>query len=266
MKKICLIISFIICLLCFVGCKDQNEVVNPNVPVNPGQEQSGEELPKEDENVTSGEENPDENLSGEVLPDDNNAPSVIIPDDGENTENPDYEDNTEIPGENTDTPDNGEELPNEGEGEEMPDTTTSAISNSMTNIVTKAGAEVSFPMQDAIPAESSLGFIGLSEEDFNTYVTESVVYESMISPAFQSICIVKVNDSSKINDLKKSILDNANPRKWICSSAEKVVVVDCGDYIMLAMSTEDLCTKLVTAFGEEIGETLGETLTKAGEL
>ena len=35
---------------------------------------------------------------------------------------------------------------------------------------------------------------------------------------------------------------------------------------MLAMSTEDLCNKLVTAFGEQVGATLGETLTKAGEL
>lgn len=278
MKKICLVLSFIICLLCFVGCKDNNQdVVNPNVPDNPNQEQSGSVLPGDDENenVESGEVNPDEDLSGDDapeinIPDDSNENNPAIPDDGNNEETPDNGNEVENPnnGENVENSDNNEEIENPDDEVNTGSTNPSAsvVMNKMTNIVTKAGAEVMMPMQDAIPAESSLGFIGLSEEDFNKYVTESVVYESMISPAFQSICIVKVNDTSKIADLKKSILDNSNPRKWICSSAEKVVVVDCGEYIMLAMSTEDLCGKLVTAFGEEMGGTLGETLTKAGDL
>lgn len=257
MKKICLVLSFIICLLCFVGCKNNDQdVVNPNVPNNPNQEQSGEVLPNEneDEIINSGEEMPDEELSGD------DAPDISIPDDENEPVIPD-DDNGE------ETPDNGNEVenPDDGENTQITTPTASVVMDKMTNIVAKAGAEVMAPMQDAITAESSLGFIALSEEDFNTYVTESVVYESMISPAFQSICIVKVNDTSKIADLKKSILDNSNPRKWICTSAEKAVVVDCGEYIMLAMSTEDLCDKLVTAFGQEMGGNLGEILSKTAE-
>ena len=250
MKKICLIISFIICLLCFVGCKNQNEVINPNIQDNQNQEQTGNEVPNEDEN-----------LGNDIVDDETESDMPTI---DENLGTSDEIE--EIPNEGeVELPTEGEELPNEGE-EEIPSAPVSAISNSLTNMVTKAEAMVAMPMQDAIPAESSLGFIGLSEEDFNKYVTESVVYESMISPAFQSICIVRVNDTSKIADLKKSILENANPRKWLCTSAEKAVVVDCGEYIMLAMSTEEICGKLVTAFGEEFNGTLGETLTKAGDL
>lgn len=258
MKKLCLVLSLIGCLICFAGCKNNtDDVVNPNIPDNTNQEQNGEVLPNEDENEFI---NPDEELPSEEISGETDAPEVVIPDENE---------------ENT-TPDEGENLPNDDEvenpednNEENVETTTpeaSAASNIMTNIVAKAGAEVNMPMQDAITAELSEGMIFLPEADFTKYVADGVFYESMISPAFQSLAIIKVNDTSKIAELKKTILDNSNPRKWLCSSAEKVVVVDCGEYIMLAMSTEDLCNKLVTAFGEQVGAKLGETLTKAGEL
>lgn len=252
MKKICLVLSFIVCLLCFVGCKNnEQDVINPDVPDNTNQEQSGEVLPNEDEIINPGEEKPDENLPGE------NTPDITTPDD-ENK--PDVPDN----GNNEEKPSNGNEVdkPNEDENNNE---TASSVSDIMTKIVTKAGAEVRMPMQDVIPSDVCDGFIGLSPEDFNKYVTESVVYESMISPANQSLCIIKVNDSSKINDLKKTILNNCNPTKWICTGAAKAVVVDSGDYILLAMSSEDLCTKLVNAFGEETGAKLGETLSKMAE-
>ena len=63
MKKICLVLSFIVCLLCFVGCKNnEQDVINPDVPDNTNQEQSGEVLPNEDEIINPGEEKPDENF------------------------------------------------------------------------------------------------------------------------------------------------------------------------------------------------------------
>ena len=92
-------------------------------------------------------------------------------------------------------------------------------------------------------------------------VAVDVFYESMISPANQSICLIKVNDSSKVAELKKAIFDNSNLRKWVCMAAESGVVVESGNYILLAMSTPDLCDKLVTAFGEEIGA-VGEVLSR----
>ena len=199
MKKICLVLSFIICLLCFVGCKNNNQdVVNPNVPENPNQEQSGEKLPDEGEDViiSSGEETPDQELSGEISDDE---PDITIPDDGNETL-----DN----GENVEKPGNNEEVenPDDKENTEISTPTASGASNIMTNIVTKAGAEVNAPMQDAITAESSEGFIFLPEADFTKYVTDGVFYESMMSPSHQSLCIIKVNDTSKIAELKSWVL------------------------------------------------------------
>ena len=252
MKKICLVLSIIGCLVCFTGCKNNtNDVINPDIN-NSNQEQMEDVLPNENENQDEGDDviiTPDE---------DEDAPGIIVSGENEEVTTPDEE---EIPNEEVEHP--------EDTNEENVENTTpeaSAVSNIMTNIVAKAGAEVNMPMQDAITAELSEGMIFLPEADFTNYVEDGVFYESMISPAFQSLAIIKVSDTSKIAELKKTILDNSNPRKWLCSSAEKVVVVDCGEYIMLAMSTEDLCNKLVTAFGEQVGAKLGETLTKAGEL
>lgn len=260
MKKICLIISLIVCLLCFAGCS----VVKPNTPSQgeSGEQISGEQLPNDDIGIT----NPDDENNVTNSGDENDATN---PDDESGVSNSGDENDVANPDDenNVTTPDDGNDVsnPDEDENENL-ETSVSSISNAMTTIVTKAEAEVSMPMQEAIPAESSLGFIGLSQEDFNKYVEESVYYESAISPAFQSVCMIKVNDSSKIAELKKSIHANCNPNKWVCTSAEKAVVVDCGNYILLAMSSEDMCNKLVTAFGEEFGGKLGESLSKAGNI
>ena len=103
------------------------------------------------------------------------------------------------------------------------------------------------------------------EEEFNTYVEESLVYESMISPANQSICMIKVNDASKVADLKQAMFENSNLRKWVCMSAERAVVVDSGRYILLAMAENAKCDSIVEAFKEAFDGNIGEVLSKGGE-
>lgn len=268
MKKICLIISFIICLLCFVGCKDQTEDVNnPNLPnqnqeQNQGNENQGDTIVEDPSDLPEDPGTSDVDLptSGDEVENSGDVENVDKPNEDENIENPNEGEDVENPNE-----DENIENPDEGNNEETPNVTTSAISNTMTNMVAKAGAEVNAPMQEAIPAEVSSGFIGLETDEFNTYVEESVVYESMMGVFPQSICIVKINDASKVAELKQKIFNNSDTRKWICVSAEKAVVVDSGNYIMLAMGTKDICDKLVTAFSEEMGGNLGEVLSKMAE-
>ena len=132
----------------------------------------------------------------------------------------------------------------------------------MTAIMTDAGISVRMPMQNAIPAEQSLTFIGLETDEFNSYVADSVVYESMISPANQSFCIIKVNDETKVAELKQKVFDNCNPNKWICMSAERAIVMDSGSYIMLCMAGTAECDAVKTAFSEYFNGNMGEVLDK----
>lgn len=177
--------------------------------------------------------------------------------------NPPVENNqneNQNPNENEDVleDENGEDL-----GEELPEVDPASASGVMTELMTSANIQVMAPMQDVIPAEMTEAYIGLESGDFEKYVTDSVFFESMISPANQSFCIIKVNDETKVDELKQKIFDNCNPRKWICMTAERVVVLNSGEYIMLAMASQDSCNALIPAFETKFGkENVGEILDK----
>lgn len=247
MKRLALIMSLMVCLLCFVGCNKAEVEVNGGENNQQQEEQNNNQQGNNDVVVDVPSENEEPKLEEP-------KPEEPKPEEPKPEEPKPEEPKPEEPKEdNTTTPDEGT------------NTETVVLYDVMTNIVTKAEAEVRMPMQEAIPVEVSFSFIGLTEEQFNTYVEESIVYESMISPANQSICLIKVNDSSKVAELKKAIFDNSNLRKWVCMSAERGVVIDSGNYILLAMAENAKCDNIVKAFSEEFGGNVGEVLSKMGE-
>ena len=225
MKKILALCLVVILCFALVGCNNNEDVVNDgnNPPVEDNQNQ-------ENENLGENEENPDVNngedevISGEVSDD---------------------------------------EVSGEVSGDELPEVDPASASGVMTELMTAANIQVMAPMQDVIPAEMTESYIGLESGDFEAYVTDSVFYESMISPANQSFCIIKVNDETKVEELKQKIFDNCNPRKWICMTAERVVVLNSGEYVMLAMASQDSCNALIPAFEAKFGkDNVGTILDK----
>lgn len=135
--------------------------------------------------------------------------------------------------------------------------------NVMSAIAENATIVVNAPFSDVIPAEQAYGYIGLSEEEYNANVVDSAFYESMIMPATESYCLVKVNDNADVATLKQTIFDNANPRKWVCTSAERVVVIDSDRYILLAMGRVDSVDSMVEQFTAYFGGNVGEMLDRA---
>lgn len=246
MKKILTIGIALTLGLSLVGCKKNNEVendlVNENNPViNDTIEDNKETQPNQQPNVP-------EDMPGEVpgeTPEDN---ITELPEQKpeETPEEKPVEKPVETP---VETP------------EQKPVETISAT-DLMTKLMETAQVAVRMPMQEAIPAEVSSTFIGLSTEDFNKYVSDSVVYEPMISPANQSFCIIRVNDSAKVDELRQTIFDNCNPRKWVCMSAERVVVLSSGNYIMLAMANSSDCDALIPVFNDYFGKDAKEVLDK----
>ncbi len=176
---------------------------------------------------------------------------------------PNIPDNPPIVDNSGDDNNSGDNEPNEPI-EDPTNDPTSAI-NTITEIMTKANVEVSFPMKEAIQEEMSESFIGLTSGDFKEYVVDSVAYESMISPSNRSFCLIKVNNLDKVEDLKKTIFENCNPRKWICMSAERVVVLDSGEYIMLVMADKDECDTIIEAFKSHFDNNVGPVLDKVVE-
>lgn len=135
----------------------------------------------------------------------------------------------------------------------------------LNDLVTKSEVQFPMPGSSKIILANAPTFVGLSEDLFSKYVVDSVVYEPMISPATNSLCIVKLSEEADMPTLKQTVLDNSNPAKWICTGAEKCLVIESGRYIMLVMSTPENCEALKTAFVEHFGaENVGEALTKDG--
>lgn len=62
-----------------------------------------------------------------------------------------------------------------------------------------------------------------------------------------SFCLVRV-DPAKTEEIAQLIEANANPWKWICMGAKKVVVATNGNVVMLCMASEEECAALEAAF------------------
>lgn len=163
--------------------------------------------------------------------------------------------NPGISGEINNEVDSGDEEWVEEEYEPLP------LENEITTLVEKAEVMMRMPMPMPITAETAVTFVGLSEADYTDNVKAGIAFESMISPANSSVCLLELNDTADVAKVKQSIIDNCDPNKWICMSAEKCMVVDSGKYVVLVMSTPEECDAVQKVFADEFGAT-GEALTK----
>lgn len=101
---------------------------------------------------------------------------------------------------------------------------------------------------DTADADAVKMFTGLDDA---SNVKEAVFSEPMMSSQAYSFVLVRVNDTSKIEETKKAMFEGIDTRKWICVEADQLRVVSCGDVIALIMVQSVL------------GETLGDDLKDA---
>lgn len=95
-----------------------------------------------------------------------------------------------------------------------------------------------------ITRETSGGYLGTSDIDF----VEALASEPAIGSIAHSVVLLRVKADADIEEIKKQIEDNVNPRKWICVEAEKVVVKSKGDLIILIMSSNDTVETIEASF------------------
>lgn len=97
--------------------------------------------------------------------------------------------------------------------------------------------------------------VGVNEENVEYYLgttdieyEEALASESGVGSIPHSVVLVRVKENADINAIKTKIKDSVNPRKWVCVEAEKVVVENRGNLIILIMSSSDNVDKLLTGF------------------
>ena len=89
-----------------------------------------------------------------------------------------------------------------------------------------------------------------------TGIKEAYFSESMIGAQAYSLVVARVEDAEKLEEIKKTMFEGIDTRKWICVEADQLRVVSCKDIIMLVMASSELAPGvadgMVDAFGEII--------------
>ncbi len=106
--------------------------------------------------------------------------------------------------------------------------------------------------EDELPAltntevteENEEYYLGTDAIDFK----EAIASEPMMSSIAFSVVVLRVGDNVDIEEAKEQIKENANPAKWVCVEAEKVIVDSKDDVIILIMTSEDTADKILNNF------------------
>ena len=86
--------------------------------------------------------------------------------------------------------------------------------------------------QGEITPELAETVLGTDDVDF----TEGVYSMPMMSAQAYQCVLLRLAEGEDIEEAKQALLDNADPRKWICVEAESVVVENVGDVVLFLMS------------------------------
>jgi len=111
------------------------------------------------------------------------------------------------------------------------------VEGSLEEIMTKLYADIpeeNRPMMLGnieVTEENVEGFLGTADIEYE----EALASESMVGSIAHSVVLVRTKENADVEDIKKKIEENVNPRKWICVGVEKedVIIKSKGDLIVV---------------------------------
>lgn len=77
---------------------------------------------------------------------------------------------------------------------------------------------------------------------------EAVVSAPMMNAVAYQCVILRVAEGEDVEAAKKLLMDNADPRKWVCVEAESVVLENVGDVILYIMADQTTADAVKTSF------------------
>lgn len=97
--------------------------------------------------------------------------------------------------------------------------------------------------------ENIEGFLGTKDIKYK----EILASESMVGAIAHSVVLVRVAEDGNVEEIKKEIEENVDPRKWICVGVEpeNVIIKNKGDLIIvIIVEDENVRTKIEKGFDE----------------
>ena len=124
------------------------------------------------------------------------------------------------------------------------------VEGTLEEIMTKVYADVpedERPMMltnTEVTEENVENYLGTKDIEYE----EALASESAVGSIAHSVVLIRMKDGADVEEAKKKIEENANPRKWICVEAEDVVVKNKGNLIILIMSSSNYIEKIENSF------------------
>lgn len=121
---------------------------------------------------------------------------------------------------------------------------TKNIEGNLNDIIEKVYADLP---EDHTP--SGLTNIELNDENIADYIgtkdiayKEAIARESMIGAIAHSVILIRTEKDADIQEIKETILENVNPRKWICVGVEKedVIIKNIGDLLIVIIVEDEV--------------------------
>ncbi|MBQ3078058.1 MAG: hypothetical protein IJC43_09380 [Clostridia bacterium] len=110
-------------------------------------------------------------------------------------------------------------------------------------------------LDGAVPAELAVGEMPLDEENFAFFAfidpiegAEGLASEAMMSSVAHSVVLLRLPEDADAAAVAAEVEKNADPRKWICVTAEKTEVLQHGNLVLLVMSATDTATAIAENF------------------
>ena len=127
----------------------------------------------------------------------------------------------------------------------------------------QAGVEMPMTLPPtAVTSGMSQNDVGLSSADFDRLVNSASSSMAAIGTFAHQIIIIQANSASAATEIK-GLVSGANgydAQKWICVWPEKVIVVESGEYVLIAAAKADVVDAAVAEFRAEAG-TIGTVVT-----
>lgn len=117
-------------------------------------------------------------------------------------------------------------------------------------------------MIDASDADMITNWTGLTSNENVEYVAVSM---PMISSQAYQVTAIKAKAGSDIEAMKQEMLDNLNMHRWICVTADKLYITNCGDVIFFVMADSEWADPVYDAFKVLVENDIGKELSKTEE-
>jgi len=129
--------------------------------------------------------------------------------------------------------------------------------------ISSAGVDmpISLPPTE-VALDLSHNTIGLTEAEFERLVVSAAFNVAAIGTFAHQIIVIQANDARAAGEVKGlvSAPGGYDPQKWICVWPERAIVVESGEYVLLAASRAEVVEAAIDAFRDEAG-TIGTVVT-----